>query len=157
MSLRVQLLLIGLLTLILPWAGLRFVEEMEGALRSGLEASLLGSVGTVAGALERQLGAGRAAELPRARSTSGSTIYAHPLPSSPELDGRRDDWGLATSADLAIGPAGRLVAGTHERFAYLGIDVDDDDVVYQRLPGRPPHGDRIVLLLENATEPPRWL
>jgi dedicated sortase system histidine kinase len=157
MSLRVQLLAIGLLTLILPWAGLRFVEEMEGALRSTLEASLQGSVGTVAGALERQLGAGRAADLSQARSTSGSAIFAHPLRASPELDGRRDDWGLAPTVDLAFGPAQRVVAGTHERFAYLVIEIDDDDVVYQRLPGRPPHGDRIVLLLENAADPPRWL
>jgi dedicated sortase system histidine kinase len=143
--------------LVLPWAGLRFVEELEGALRSGLEASLLGSVETVAGALERQLGDGATAELPVAMTTSGNALYAHSLRSSPELDGRRDDWGLAASNDLAIGPTQRVVAGTHERFAYLFIEVDDEDVVYQTLPGRPPHGDRIVLLVKNAAEPPRWL
>ena len=156
MSLRVQLLAFGLLTLILPWAGLKFVEEMEAALRSGLEASLLSRAGTVAGALERQLGAGVATE-PRALPSVGTAIYAHPLRSGPELDGRRDDWGLTPSFDLEIGPGEHVVAGTHERFAYLFIDVADDDVVYQKLPGRPPLGDRVVLLLKNAAEAPRWL
>jgi dedicated sortase system histidine kinase len=157
MSLRVQLLAIGLLTLILPWAGLRFVEEMEGALRNGLEASLLGRVGTIAGALERQLGPAAATQMPPPISGSGTAIYAHPLPGSPEVDGRRDDWGISASVDLAIGANERIVAGTHERFAYLFVEVDDEDIVYQRVPGQPPHGDRIVLLLKNAAEPPRWL
>jgi dedicated sortase system histidine kinase len=157
MSLRAQLLAFGLLTLILPWAGLRFVEEMEAALRSGLEASLSGRAATVAGALERQLEGTAGADVPRPIASGGSAIYAHPLRSGPELDGRRDDWGLAGSFEQAIGPGKRVVAGTHERFAYFFIEVDDNDIVYQRLPGRPPHGDRIVLLLKNAAEPPRWL
>ena len=54
MSLRLQLLLFGLLTLILPWMGLRYVREMESALRGGLERSLVGSATTVAAALEEQ-------------------------------------------------------------------------------------------------------
>jgi dedicated sortase system histidine kinase len=157
MSLRLQLLAFGLLTLVLPWAGLRFVEEMEAALRGAFEASLLGNAATVAGALEKQLGASAPAELAHAVATAGRTIYAHPLRSGPDLDGRRDDWGVAASADLAIGPAERVIAGTHERFAYLFIEVDDDDLVRQSSPGRPPHGDRVVLLLKNDAEPPRWL
>ena len=111
----------------------------------------------MAGVLEKQLGADASAELARAVVSSGSAVYAHPLRSAPEVDGRRDDWGPPASDDLSIGPAQRLAAGTHERFAYLFIDVDDDEVVYQRRPGQPPHGDRIVLLLKNAAEPPRWL
>ncbi len=41
MSLRLQLLAVSLLTLVLPWMGLRYVQEMETALRAGLEQSLL--------------------------------------------------------------------------------------------------------------------
>ena len=54
MSLRAQLLAFGLLTLVLPWAGYRFVQEMEAALRSGLELSLLASAGTIAAGLDDQ-------------------------------------------------------------------------------------------------------
>ena len=54
MSLRLQLLAVGLLTLVLPWTGFRYVQEMETALRAGLEQSLLASAATVAAALEEQ-------------------------------------------------------------------------------------------------------
>ena len=54
MSLRLQLLAVGLLTLVLPWTGLRYVQEMEAALRAGLEQSLLARAATVAAALEQQ-------------------------------------------------------------------------------------------------------
>ena len=54
MSLRIQLLGLGLLTLALPWAGYQYVQELEGALRSGLEQSLLASADTMAAALGEQ-------------------------------------------------------------------------------------------------------
>ena len=53
-SLRIQLLGLGLLTLALPWAGYRYVQELEGALRSGLVQSLLASADTMAAALGGQ-------------------------------------------------------------------------------------------------------
>jgi dedicated sortase system histidine kinase len=158
MSLRLQLLAFGLLTLGLPWAGMRVVEEMEGALRSGLEASLLGSAGTVAGVLENQLVLGSAApDFTRKDSRSGRTIYAHALKSSPQVDGRRDDWGPGEVPGIELDAAHRVFTGTHDRFAYVFIEVEDDALVYQSSPGRAPHGDRVVLLLENAAEAPRWL
>ena len=54
MSLRLQLLAVALLTLVLPWTGFRYVEEMETALRAGLEQSLLARAATVAAALAEQ-------------------------------------------------------------------------------------------------------
>ena len=41
MSLRTKLLLLSLLTLILPWAGWKYAQQMENTLRSGQEAALL--------------------------------------------------------------------------------------------------------------------
>ena len=41
MSLRTKLLLLSLLTLILPWAGWKYAQQMETTLRSGQEAALL--------------------------------------------------------------------------------------------------------------------
>ena len=41
MSLRLKLLLLGLATLVLPWAGCRYAREMETALREGEQNSLL--------------------------------------------------------------------------------------------------------------------
>ncbi|MEM9056305.1 MAG: histidine kinase, partial [Pseudomonadota bacterium] len=51
MSLRKQLLLISLATLILPWAGCEYAREMEEALRQGQQDALLGSAAAVANAL----------------------------------------------------------------------------------------------------------
>ena len=76
MSLRVQLLGLVLLTLVLPWAGYRYVQELEGALRSGLEQSLLAGASTTAAALaERGLRTVTAATAAEAEQV----IYAHPL------------------------------------------------------------------------------
>ena len=46
MSIRLKLLLLGLLTLVLPWAGCRYAREMESALREGEQNSLV-VVGTL--------------------------------------------------------------------------------------------------------------
>ena len=45
MSLRLKLLLLGLATLVLPWAGCRYAREMESALRDGEVDSLQGMHG----------------------------------------------------------------------------------------------------------------
>ena len=41
MSLRTKLLLLSLLTLILPWAGWQYAQQMETTLRRGQEDALL--------------------------------------------------------------------------------------------------------------------
>ena len=154
MSLRLQLLAVGLLTLVLPWTGFRYVQEMETALRAGLEQSLLASAATVAAALEEQstsLCSPPDCEPQRA----GATVYATALAREPELDGVRDDhWNTTDDAALEIGGGHKLWAGTYGRFAYLFVAVADRDLVYQQQPGETPHGDRIVLLGEAGAA--RW-
>jgi dedicated sortase system histidine kinase len=157
-SLRIQLLAFGFLTLVLPWTGLRYVQEMEAALRSGLERSLLASATTVAAALEEQPALLchelRCASAPLPR---GTTIYAHPLSLEPRVDGGRDDWGLADGTAIALSPEHRLWAGVRGRYVYLFVAVQDRDLVYQRAPGQPPHGDRLVLSTQTEAGLPRWL
>ena len=156
MSLRLQLLAVGLLTLVLPWTGFRYVQEMETALRAGLEQSLLASAGTVAAALEEQ-GVALCVPPQCAIERPGATIYATALANEPELDGVRDDnWSTAIEAGLPIGAAHRLAAGTYGRFLYLFVAIADRDLVYQRLPGQTPYGDRVVLVTEPLTGGPRW-
>jgi len=157
-SLRIQLLVFGLVTLVLPWTALRYVQEMEAALRGGLEQSLIASASTVAAALEEQsvplcAPAPCADEGTRAR---GTTIYAAPLAEEPRLDGVRDDWSSADGAGVALTNA-RVLAGVHGRFAYLFVAVSDTDVVYRRQIGQPPYGDRVVLATEPTPGTVRWL
>ena len=54
MSIRLQLLIAALATLVLPWAGCQYARELESALRDSQEKSLLASAGTIANALSAQ-------------------------------------------------------------------------------------------------------
>ena len=165
MSLRVQLLVFGLLTLVLPWTAIRYVEEMEAALRGGLEQSLIASATTVAAALEEQGAplcapspcAGTARDSTPAEGPHGATIYAAPLAEEPSVDGVRDDWSIADNAALALSGGQRVWAGVRGRFAYLFVAVRDDDLVYRRQPGQLPYGDRVVLATEPTPGTVRWL
>jgi two-component system sensor histidine kinase ChvG len=158
-SLRLQLLLFGLLTLVLPWTGLEYVREMEGALRSGLEQSLLATATTVATTLEEQ--DTPLCTLPPCASQTaarGTPIYAEPLSTEPSIDGvRSDDWGGGGDTPLELSGGQRLYAGVYGRFAYLFVAVPDHDLVYQRVPGQMPFGDRVVLALEPTAGAVRWL
>ncbi|HEY2402485.1 MAG TPA: hypothetical protein VGI23_19175, partial [Steroidobacteraceae bacterium] len=52
MSIRLKLLLLGLATLVLPWAGCRYAREMETALREGEQSSLLSVAQSIAASLQ---------------------------------------------------------------------------------------------------------
>lgn len=152
MSLRVQLLAIALLTLVLPWAGWRYVTEMESVLRAGLEQSLLTAAVTMAGAF--------GIREPFRTRTAGDrvrdeAIYAHPLSAAPRVDGYHDDWNLGPDHARSLGDRARYWAGVYERHLYLYLDVDDDTIVYQRAPTQMPYGDRVLLNLGG--DPQRWL
>jgi dedicated sortase system histidine kinase len=143
MSLRIQLLALAVLTLALPWAGYRYVQELEGALRDGLEQALLASASTVATALaDVPLSSLRTA----GTASAQNTIYAHPLAAAPSLDGYRNDWTLAEAAARPLGVSSRYWVGIHERSVYLFIEAGDDSLVYQRTPTERPYGDRVLVL-----------
>ena len=155
MSLRLQLLAVGLLTLVLPWTGFLYVQEMEAALRAGFEQTLLARAATVASALAEQSTA-LCTPPDCDPNRSGGTVYATALAREPELDGVPDDhWSVADEAGLPIGTDHRLWAGTYGRFVYLFIRVADRDLVYQKQAGQQPYGDRVVIATERA--PGWWL
>ena len=158
MSLRTQLLAFGLLTLVLPWAGMRFVQEMEGALRRGLEASLLASAGTVAAALDDAPALIRpAGERTNEPATVAQTIYAEPLIRELTVDGFRNDWGPGDETVRTLPGGHEYRTGVYGRYAYLFVAVRDQDLVYQGSPGQTPYGDRLLLALEPAAGASRWL
>jgi dedicated sortase system histidine kinase len=153
MSLRKQLLIFSLLTLVLPWAGYRYVQEMEAVLRAGLEQSLIERASTVAGGLTGPMGPGPA----RVSGASGpaTTIHAPLLGAAPRVDGSHSDWNLPDERATALGTGQRFWAGVYDRFLYLTVEVVDDAIVYQSRPGEPPFGDRVVVLLRGPE--PVWL
>jgi two-component system, OmpR family, sensor histidine kinase ChvG len=128
-SIRLQLLIVALTTLVLPWAGCQYARELETALRDSQEKSLLASAGTIANALSAQpRRVFRDSEDPRSLAAGRGDLYVYPLRNQPLLDGYRDDWGVA--ADLTTLPASggygaRVLAGSTERYLYLYVEVDD--------------------------------
>lgn len=134
MNLRSQLLLVSLLMLVLPWAGIQFIRETESALREGQQRMLAGRAQAVADALAQFPGEflvdGEAAEW------RAGQLYAHALPGAPLIDGYFDDWILSEEALVALGEDGfaRFALGTHRQYVFLYLEVRDDVVVYA-LPG----------------------
>jgi two-component system sensor histidine kinase ChvG len=128
-SIRLQLLIVALTTLVLPWAGCQYARELETALRDSQENSLLASAGTIANALSAQAQrVFRDTDDARSFAASRGDLYVYPLHSQPLLDGYRDDWGIAANPGAlpsATGYAARAQAGADERYLYLYIEVDD--------------------------------
>ena len=128
MSIRFQLLIIALTTLVLPWAGCQYARELESTLRVSQESSLQAAASTIANALSAQ--AQRVFQDPEDDQPFDATqgdLVVFPLPNEPLLDGYREDWDIASSpVDMASsGLAARIQAGFTARYLFLYLEVDD--------------------------------
>ncbi|MGO9932465.1 MAG: ATP-binding protein [Steroidobacteraceae bacterium] len=156
MSIRLQLLIVALTTLVLPWAGCQYARELESALRQSQEQSLLASAGTIANALSAQpQRVFHDLSDTQAFSASAGDLYVYPLLSQPLLDGYRDDWGISaqpTPLPTAAGYRARLQAGSTGRYLYLYAEVDDAHFDAQPNNARPDQAgfDRVELTLQDA-------
>ena len=172
MSLRLKLLLLALATLVLPWAGCRYAQEMESALREGEQNSLSSVAETIASSLQ-----GRRdllyREPPAADTETADTDDAAPAPLSPPpspydlkpillfapplLDGYTDDWPQDKSAWRYFAQGHHrfgVLTGVCERMLYVLLEVQDDHVVFDS-PGASPldpstFGDRVWLGFDDA-------
>jgi len=121
MRLRNKLLLVALSLLALPWAGWRFVLELESLIRQGQEQVLL----TAAEAAARGI-AQRPGQLPG----TAPSLFARSLDQAPLLDGDCGDWRDAEVPtrrfDWSDGePAIELLLGSHSERLYLCARVAD--------------------------------
>lgn len=152
MSLRRQLFIASLLMLLIPWAGLQFVLELDQALRKQATDQLQEQARRMAQT------AGDLLIGTDAVAADTPVIYAEPIDQSPRLDGYGDDWpgydeelsrqqwqALPTGTENS---AVRWQAATDQRFLYLLVRVQRPVVQYFD-PGSPnrPH-DRLRLLRE---------
>ncbi len=156
-SLRLQLLLISLLTLALPWAGCQYAKEMESVLRTGEQQSLQAVAKTIASSLQ-----GRGELLYRTDAAAEFAapepfdLQPVPLPGQPYLDGYGDEWPQAPTAwkyfDHAPDRLG-ILTGVHERMFYVLLEVRDNKVVFDAPNADPLDaaslGDRIWLGFED--------
>ena len=93
MSLRTKLLLLSLLTLILPWAGWKYAQQMETTLRNAQEAALLVTadvLGRVVASEPELLY--RTGELRDTFDPNRGDLFAPLLPTQPLIDGFADEW-----------------------------------------------------------------
>jgi dedicated sortase system histidine kinase len=156
-NLKRQLLLVSLLTLVLPWAGYKFIRETESALRDGQQEMLAGTARAIADSLAQY-----PEEFPPAPGDDyvyGDQLYGQPLETRPEVDGYFDDWALDRAALQELrgvdGPI-RFALGLVEDAVYLYVEVTDKNVVYAgpgaaAVEGGSRYSDRINVI---STSPP---
>jgi two-component system sensor histidine kinase ChvG len=154
-SIRFQLLVIALTTLVLPWAGCQYARELETTLRVSQENSLQAAAGTIANALSAEwqhvfsdIDDGQPFD------PDQGDLYVFPLHNQPLLDGYREDWGLAEEprALPANGLGARLQAGSTARYLFLYLEVDDLQFTPEPSDGHPDHDrfDRVNFTLERT-------
>ncbi|MBS0421479.1 MAG: hypothetical protein JSR66_27470 [Proteobacteria bacterium] len=172
MSIRLKLLLLGLATLVLPWAGCRYAREMETALREGEQGSLLSVAQTIAASLQGRTDLLYRQPLPLQSPDDAQTdentkpeVDEKPSPydlrpvlltSQPFLDGyveewpqNKPGWHYYTHGQHRFG----LMAGVFERMLYVMLEVQDEHLVYDTPGGSPldpsTFGDRIWIGFEG--------
>ncbi len=147
MSLRLKLLLLAAATLVLPWAGCRYAQEMESALREGEQDSLLAVAQTIAASLQGRgdlLYREPPARNPAAAADEPPSTPPPPaagpydlrpilLPAAPFIDGYPDEWPQHSSAWQSFGRGPHhfaILSGVFERMLYVLLDVHDRHFVF---------------------------
>ena len=133
MSIRLQLLIVALTTLILPWAGCQYARELENALRVSQENALESTADTIALALSAQPArVFHGAEDSRPYAEEQGDLYVFALRRAPLLDGYREDWGVAADPKHLPTPDGygaRLQLGSTDRYLFIYLEVDEPHFV----------------------------
>jgi len=146
MSLRLKLLLLSLLTLILPWAGWQYAQQMETTLREGQEQALL----TTAEVLSRVVASQpeelyRLASLREDFNPANGDWFAPLLPTEPLLDGFADEWPEPARVVPGLDRKPLQVRlGVHGRFMHAYVEVVDPQVRYEA-----PTGEDATALLPS--------
>lgn len=117
MGVKSQLAIVGVVTLLLPWAGCEYIKETESALRKNQQGLLRSSAGGIAAAIEN---INAIIEQP---DSGGGQLYLQPLRKRPVLDGYTSEWTPAVAATRALQGSSRtrFSAAEFGGFIYLAI------------------------------------
>ena len=158
MSIRFQLLLIAVTTLVLPWAGCQYARELETTLRVSQENSLQAAAATIANALSAQ----PQRVFPELGDSQGfhpeqGDVYVYPLHHQPLLDGYDEDWDIGAPPQALPsnnGLAARLQAAFTDRYVFLYLEIDDPKFDPEPSDVRPVQDrfDRVNMVLQAADE-----
>ena len=134
MSLRLQLLLVSLLTLALPWAAWRYANEMETTLREGQEESLLRTaevLGRVVASQPEEIY--RFAILREHFDPERGDLFAPLLFTQPLLDGFADEWQVPQRPIPGLDQdTTKLRLGVFGRFIHIYVEVADRQIRYEQ-------------------------
>jgi dedicated sortase system histidine kinase len=182
-SLRFKLLLLSLTLIAIPWAGYRYIQEIERFLRQAQEGVLTGTAQSMAAVLNNRPELFRAEIDLLETLASARHLYVLPLDTAIQLDGYVEDWTpyLRNAETFGQDHALRRPDGSAEgdlRFRhlmgrrgdhlYVLLQIEDDRIVY-RPPGsrRLDRGDHLEIALERpdgvleryqlATYGPGWV
>jgi len=155
MSLRTKLLLLSLLTLILPFAGWQYAQQMEDTLRAGQEQALL----TTAQILSRVV-ASQPEELYRARelrerfNPAKGDWFAPLLRTQPLIDGFPDEWPVPSRPVPGLDRKSPLVRlGVYGRFMHVYVETIDANIRYETPLGEdataPGPSDRVIFFTRD--------
>lgn len=133
MTLRRQLLIAGLLTLLIPWASFLFVTQLDAALRAREMDTLSQQVAQMAFFLQNQPAVASLSPL----QPGERVLYAQPLDHALILDGYADDWPGAHGEDAMppLRDAGQGIAwqaATDGSHLFLLIVVHTKQVQYMQ-------------------------
>ncbi len=144
LSIRSKLLLVSAVLFVVPWIGVRYIQDMEDFLRSNQEDNLLGRAQIVAAVLQGQadLFTPRGIQ-PRGQehyaASPAAHMYVRPLNSAIQLDGYLDDWveyqgrmQVSDSSDKTPPVNYRSHVGTYRKYLYAMFEISDDNIVYRR-------------------------
>lgn len=163
MSLRTKLLLLSLLTLILPWAGWQYAQQMETTLRTGQESALL----ITAEVLSRVVASEpellyRVPELRQQFDPEHGDLFAPLLPTQPLVDGFPDEWpvpsrpvpgfeaGQSKNGSQLNEPTVRL--GVHGRWLHVYVEIKTAAIRYDTPSTSDDgegHSDRLIVLTRD--------
>ena len=159
MRLRHQLLILSLLVFVLPFAGIRWVQEMELTYREQQVQVVNASLRATAASLALQ------DKLPNPIDAEGA-VYVQSVGPGLVMDGYFEDWlaldvssqkyGSLGSESLGfenVEPVVQFSAATDETNLYLAFRVKNKSVVYYSPVGVPlGNGDRVQLVLGEGTQ-----
>ena len=150
MKLHVQLILVSLLTLALPWAGCSYLQQMESVLREGQQDAVLSTARSVALALEERPDLIRS----KAPFNEGSeSIYLAETTNSLVADGYDPEWPpLQPLGDNTAPFRVEYSAAANQNDAWLFIRVFTDSINYHNPAlGGIANGDHIKLYADNGS------
>ncbi|MEM7207298.1 MAG: ATP-binding protein [Pseudomonadota bacterium] len=171
MKLRTQLLIAVAVILLLPWAGYRYVLELDASLRENQSRTLAAQARAAAAVISANFPHGESEEEVKQVVVATKTIFADSANSATNivLDGYADDWPKAksSSASLVLGdnklkPVSianvdaaqvQIRALRRESTLFLFIQVQDSEAVYHNVQRDPlASGDRLLIRVPDPDD-----